>query len=193
MENNLNLKSKKQKEIEYIKNLSKKECFKIWVKTLLCSMKIFPEIIRTIDKIIVLQASSLSFASDIFNTNKTLEDAEQIIDLSERKNSILNIYLMTESATKNLPKEDYEFITKKYLEGYKNDELAEEYQISPRTVYRKTEKIIENICRECRQNNWSLELIESQTKGESWLKEKFEKNAIEYIKSSNYKPLTQNL
>ena len=61
----------KQKKQEIIKNMikgmSEEMKMKFWIKTLLSSQSTFPEIIKTLDKIIELQATSLSFSSTIYN------------------------------------------------------------------------------------------------------------------------------
>lgn len=175
--------SKNFKDYEHI--ISSKEKFKLWIKTLLESMKVFPEIIKTLDKIIELQASTISFMTDIYNSsNTTLSQAEKIIDLEERKNSIINIYLMLQNILNTTQIEEREFLTKKFLNKYSIEELAEEYNISARTVYRRTEKIIDDLCKKCLKNNWSQKFIESQIKGEGWLIEKYKRNLIFYVKSA---------
>ena len=164
--------------------LNDKENFKLWIKTLISSMKIFPELIKTIDKIIDMRASTITFMADIYSSaGSTLEQAEEIIDLSERKKSILNIYLMMQTVLKNIDREKQEFLVKKFYSKYTNEELANEYGISVRSVYRKTEKIMDELCKKCMEQNWSLKFIESQVKDESWLKDKFKKIKNEYIKS----------
>ena len=106
----ISLKLKKQAEhikIEkintYIKNLTKEQKYKFWIKTLFSSYSTLPEIIKTVDKIIELQASSTSFISDIYNLEKSAYDqVEKVINLSERKNNLLNIYIMVKELYKKL-------------------------------------------------------------------------------------------
>lgn len=176
--------SKKTEESASFRSLSERENFKLWIKTLLSSMKIFPEIIKTIDKIIEMQASTVTFMSDIYSSSSsTFEQAEEIIDLSERKKSILNVYLMMQTLMKNTDLEKQEYLVKKFYSKYTNEELADEYNLSIRSVYRKTEKIIEELCKKCMEKNWSLKFIESQVKDETWLNDKFKRLKCEYIKS----------
>ena len=78
--------------IDYVKNLDEEKRLKFWIRTLLSSYSTFPEIIKTVDKIIELKASSISFASDIYNFTSTYNQVEQVIDLTERKNNLLNIH-----------------------------------------------------------------------------------------------------
>ena len=138
--------NEKGKQIkDFIKNLSEEQKMKFWIKTLLSSQKTFPEIIKTLDRIIELQASSVSFASSIYNLeNPTFKQVEKVIDLSERKTFLLNIYLMSKELTKGLSLADSEFLEKKFVYNLSVETLAKEFDISPRTVYRKTNKLIEH-------------------------------------------------
>ena len=182
--NNMDKKNNLTKKIKEENQLTDRENFKLWIKTLVSSMKIFPEIIKTIDKIIEVQASTITFMSDIYSSKgSTLDQAEEIIDLSERKKSILNIYMMMQTVLKNTDRDRQEFLIKKFYSKYTNDELAAEYGISVRSIYRKTEKIIDELCKKCLEKNWSLKFIESQVKDEEWLKNKFRKIKNEYLKS----------
>lgn len=172
----------------YIKSLTDETRFKFWIKTLLSSYNTIPEIIKTIDKIIELQASSLTFASDIYNQSKsTLSQVEKVIDLTERKNSLLNIYIMIKEMIKKLSETDAEMLEKKFVFNWSSEELAREYEVSVRTIYRKIDRIIEQIYEYCIKHKWSLRFIELQVKEEGWLKEKFLKIITEYYKNTNYK------
>lgn len=181
-----NITNCKSISINYSANrLSSKEKFRLWIKTLLGSIKIFPEILKTIDKIIEIQATTISFMTDVYNSsNSTFSQAEQIIDLSDRKQSVLNIYLMLQNILKNTEKGDYEFLEKKFIDKLTINELAEEYNVSSRTIYRRTEKILDSICKRCMLKNWSLNFIETQVKDEAWLIQKYKRMVYEYIKSS---------
>lgn len=179
--------SKKEKLKLCISSMSNEQKFKFWIKTLISSFNTFPEIIKTLDKIIEIQASSLSFASDIYNKSKsTYNQVEKVIDLSERKSSLLNIYIMSKKMIKSLSSDNFEFLEKRFIYNWSSEELAKEFDISIRTVYRKTDKIIDLIYDYCTKNNWSIKFIETQIKEEGWLKEKYLKFVCDYFKNLNY-------
>lgn len=179
--------NEKGKQIkDFIKNLSEEQKMKFWIKTLLSSQKTFPEIIKTLDRIIELQASSVSFASSIYNLeNPTFKQVEKVIDLSERKTFLLNIYLMSKELTKGLSSADSEFLEKKFVYNLSVETLAKEFDISPRTVYRKTNKLIDEIYSKITRKNWSLKFLESQIKNELWLKSRFISQVTDYIRNTN--------
>lgn len=194
-DNKNNIKKEKQAILKnLISQMNTESKFKFWIRTLLSSYSIFPEIIKTVDKIIELQASTVSFASDIYNgDNSTLGQLEKVIDLSERKNSLVNIYLMTKDMLSGISNEDNEIIEKRFCLNWTAAEIAQDYNISLRTAYRKIDKIINEIYHVCKDRNWSLRLIESQVKDEAWLHDRYIKSIKEYLKNINYAPSDKTL
>lgn len=186
----INLKEKNNKLIKienFVTNLTEEQKIKFWIKTLLSSYSTFPEIIKTIDKIIELQASTVSFSSDVFNGSKsTYQQVERVIDLTERKNSLLNIYLVTQKMLKKVSPEDYDFLEKRFMYNWKIEELASELNVTMRTVYRKIEKLIDEIYQNLKLCNWTLKFIELQVKDEGWLKDRYKKQITDYFKNNNY-------
>lgn len=167
--------------------MDEKTKMKFWIKTLLSSYRVFPEIVRTIDKIIELQATSFSFYTDIFNMSSTsLKEYEKVIDLSERKNNVINLYRMTKELMDGLEEEDLDILEKKYIDKWNSDEIAESLGISRRTVFRRINKILSDIYQKCKENRWTLRLVEAQTKGEPWLQDKYHKLIIENYKNSHF-------
>lgn len=156
---------------------------KIWIKTLISSYRIFPKIISTIDKIVEIQATNISFSSNIFNSSNKLENQfEKVIDLSERKKSLVNIYVMLTKMINDLSYDQKCLFEYKFIDEMTNDEIAEEMGICERTVYRKFQKLINNIYSYFVLNHWTLEFIEFQIGSEDWLIDKFNHNFKEYKK-----------
>ena len=182
-----NFKTDYSKLKECIKSMNSETKFKFWIKTLISEQSTIPEIIKTVDKIIEIQASSVSFNTDIFNKNGTISQVEKVIDLTERKNSLINLYVMTKKMLKALSSDDHDFLERRFIYNWSAEELAEYYSISIRTVYRKIDSLIKSIYSECLKFKWTLKFIETQTKDEEWLKEKFLKCVSDYYKNTNYK------
>lgn len=175
----VNKKQIKQNNLSfYLKSLSDEQKIKLWIKTLLSVHSNLPEIIKSVDKIIEINASSLSFITDIYNTEKsTYAQVEKVIDLTERKNKLLNIFLMSKKLLSSVNEDDRLFLKRKYIFGWTAEELSQEYQVSIRTIFRKNEKLIEQIFEKTRRKNWTLKFITLQVKDELWLIEKFNRIA----------------
>lgn len=164
--------------------LDKQTKIKIWIKTLLNSYRVFPNLINTIDKIINLQASSMSFTSNIYNSSKGTELLiERVIDMSERKKSLVNIYLMISKFLDSLSLESRDLVEKKYIDKLTNEELSLEYDISTRTIYRRLNKIIDELYSYFVRMRWSIEFIESQVENEDWLIDKYNYYKNDYLSS----------
>ena len=178
-----NITNEKQAILESLKeNLDEKTKVKIWLRTLLYSYRIIPKIINTIDKIIYTRASNYSFSANIFNATRRLENQINIvIDMSERKQKLLNIYVMIKQMLGYLSDEQYNFAIKKFYEQLTNDELAEEFDVSVRTVFRMANELLEILYKYVTKHNWSLRFIELQVKGEEWLIERYNKYIDEYL------------
>ena len=158
----------------YLKLIDDEQKMKLWIKTLLSVQGSLPEIIKSVDKIIEINASSLSFVTDIYNTEKsTYAQVEKVIDLTERKNKLLNLYLISKNFMTSVNEDERLFLKRKFIFNWTAEDLASEYDVSVRTVFRKTEKLIENILEKLKKKNWSLKFLNLQVKNESWLLEKF--------------------
>lgn len=182
----VNKKQIKQNNLSaYIKSLNDDQKIKLWIKTLLSVHSNLPEIIKSVDKIIEINASSMSFITDIYNTEKsTYAQVEKVIDLTERKNKLLNLFLMSKNLLSSIDEDDSLFLKRKYIFGWTAEELSQEYQVSIRTIFRKTEKIIEEIFEKAKKKSWSLNFINLQVKDELWLIEKFKRIAKDNMPNS---------
>lgn len=161
---------------------------KIWIKTLLCSYKVFPRLINTIDKIIELQASNLSFSSSIFNSSSRFENQyEQVINMSERKKSLVNIHIMITKMINDMPYDIKKLIEYRFVDNMTVDDIAVELELSERTVYRKYQKLLNEIYDYFCKQNWSLKFIECQVQDEDWLFDKFNLFYKEYIENQKEK------
>lgn len=172
--------------LNFLKLISDEQRMKLWIKTLLSVQQNLPELIKSVDKIVEMNASSLSFISDIYNSEKsTFAQVEKVIDLSERKNKLLNIYLISKNLLASLDEDEKIFLERKFVYGWTSGDLANEYEVSIRTIFRRTEKLLEKIYDSAKRKHWSLGFINSQVKNEQWLHEKFNriaKDSMQQIK-----------
>lgn len=184
-QNTLTKGNNKKNIANFIKLMSDEQKMKIWIKTLLSVQANLPEIIKSVDKIIEINAQSLSFISDIYNTEKsTYAQVERVIDLTERKNKLLNIYLVSKNLISSVDEDDRIFLKRKYVYNWTAEDLATEYNISIRTVFRRTDKLIEQIFERAKRKNWSINFITLQVKNESWIIDRFYKFAKDSMNSS---------
>lgn len=170
-----------------LKQLTAEQELKVWIKTLLSIQQILPEIIHSVDKIIESNASSLSFVNDIYNTEKsTFAQVEKVIDLTERKNKLLNIFVISNKLLESTSNEDQILLKKKYILNWTAEEIADDYNVSIRTIFRRVEKCLDKLTKFMIDKKWSSQFIMIQVKKESWIIDRFKKYAKESVLSSRH-------
>lgn len=184
----------KNKDLQnYVKLLSDEQKTKLWIKTLISVQSNLPEIINSVDKIIEVNASSLSFATDIYNAEKsTMSQVEKVIDLTERKNKLLNVYLISKNLLSSLCESERVFIKRRFIYNWTAGELAQEEDVSIRTIFRRTDKILGKIYEFTKRKNWSLGFILMQVKNEPWLHAKFNRYAKDSMNTALSKQLNES-
>ena len=158
-----------------------------WVKTLISVHDAIPNIIKLIDKIITTKATSAIDGSSIFGDYKhgTYNQIEQVIDLQQRKLSLINIFKIIETMVQSLSKKHQEFVNLKFYKHKTVQYIAEELEIDERTAFRWSNNILSKLVEYCEKNNWGTMFFNSQTQDEPWIKEhynKYYKKMMDYNK-----------
>lgn len=168
--------SKKQENLQKSDNLN--ISIFAWVKTLVCLHDTFINIMKLIDKIVVAKASSATHGSAIFGDyqNGTYNQVQELLDLQERKLSLINLYTFTEKMVDSLPKKYREFVNLKFYKHKKMQYVSEELEIDERTAFRWSHHCINELVKYCEKNNFSDIFFRCQTSSEPWIKEHYDKH-----------------
>lgn len=155
----------------------------VYIKTLLEAYKSLPNIIHTIDKIIENRASTLP-TSYIYGDSylATYRSIDKVIDLGERKNKLLNLYVMIEKLLDSLIDKDRKIIILKYVKKCTTEEIAEETKSVTRTIYRRINSTLEKLATNALKNNWTSYFIKTQIGNEPWLEEIFNEKLKKELK-----------
>lgn len=147
-----------------------------WVKTLISVHDYIPNIINLIDKVVAAKASSPIDGSAIFGDHKrgTYNQIEQVLNLQDRKVSLLNIYAMVENMVESLPKKYIDFVKLKFYKHKKTQYIAEELDIDERTAFRWSHIVLNKLVLYCEKNNWSEMFFAIQTQQEPWIKDRYQ-------------------
>ena len=157
---------------------------KAYAKTLLIIYPTIPNIIKIVDSMVEKRASSSISLSSIYSgTDYTYKQMEKMIDLTERKCKLLNIFSLIKELLEPMSTLDYEVVNLKFFRRKKIADIAESLSIDERSVYRRINKILDSIVKHCNLNLITLSTIEGLVKGEGWIKEIFNKS-MEEIKSN---------
>ena len=164
---------------------SKKEDYfvkmKAYVKALLSIYPTLPNIINIVDGIIEKRAtSSISMSSIYAGTSHTYKQIEKMIDMSERKCKLLNIFSLVKGFLGGMSLKDYEIVDLRFFRRKKISEISERLELDERTIFRRLNKILESVVKYCNINSITLEMIETMIRGEGWIKEIYKKALEEF-------------
>ena len=111
---------------------------KSWIKTIFMIYRHLPRIIDSIDK--VFQARALNggvMSGSAISYNNVYNLSENLLKLTERKNALINLKVLTDSIIKGIDKKLAKILILRYIDGFNFKMLAEHFNISERTAYRR--------------------------------------------------------
>ena len=112
----------------------------VWTKTILTVYRYLERICGAIDKIIMQSAlGSSNIVGQNYFYNNVYAISQKLIDLSERKVTLINLKVLIEDTLTSLESADAQILIEKYFDGVKFKDLAEKHDFSMRTVFRKVE------------------------------------------------------
>ena len=155
-----------------------------WVKTLVLAHDAIPNIINLIDKMVAAKAANPMGGSAIFGDHKhgTFKQIEEVLEMENRKISLINIYTIIENMVKSLPTNYQEFVRLKYYKRKTMQYISQELEIDERTAFRWSNVVLNKMVDFCIKNNWTEMFFMSQTKGEPWIREQYNN----YCKKMSY-------
>lgn len=141
-----------------------------WTKTILSVYRYLERICGGIDKII----NRTALASGIYNkqsffSNDTMSVSERIIDLSERKVTLINLKLLTEDCLKKISESDARILIARYFDGEKRREMAERLGVDIRTVFRKIERAENSFGKALHMKGFDDEKLSKMLRKEKWI------------------------
>lgn len=142
-----------------------------WTKTILTVYRYLERICGGIDKIIMQKALGCSnIVGQNYFQNNTLSVSQKIIDLSERKVTLINLKVLIEQSLSAISQKDAQVLIEKYVDGTKNKDLAENMGVGLRTIFRKIESAeMAFKSKICLKGYNDIKLCD-MLKNESWIK-----------------------
>lgn len=168
--------------IYYLNNGGNK--MKSWIKTIFMIYRHLPRIIDSIDK--VFQARALNggvMSGSAISYNNVYNLSDNLLKLTERKNALINLKVLTDSIIKGMDKKLAKILILRYIDGFNFKMLAEHFNISERTAYRRIDEALTMASMALEGLGYDKEKIEKEYKEEAWLFDiSNESDAIDYIK-----------
>lgn len=142
----------------------------LWAKTILSIYRYLERIAGAIDKIIFQRGiGSANICDQNYYYNNILSVSQKIIDLSERKVTLINLKLIVEDTLKVINQEDAEILIEKFLDGLKMKDIEERHNFSPRTAFRKVDGAVRSFASGLSVKGYNDSKLEEMLKKETWV------------------------
>ncbi len=162
-----------------------------WSKTVLQVYRYLPRITRTYDKLIMSKALNSQFTNSTninFFSTETVADA--IINLSQRKITLINLKLLIEKALKSIKPSLARLLILKFIDGKRCIDLADRLGICLRTVFRKINTALNSFSLALKRLGYTEEIIEKMLISEKWIAQvhkQFAKSDLSLIENADIK------
>lgn len=139
---------------------------KVWSKTLLNIYSCLFRLTREIDKIILSYALKSGFYNGIC---KTYNDIEKMIELTDRKVTLINLKVLIEKSLVSLDKTSCKILTLKYIDKVSNETIYKVLNIKRRTFYRKYIQALSSFGNQLLINGFDINNVNAFVKDETWI------------------------
>lgn len=141
---------------------------KIWAKTLLASYNSLQTIADAVDNLVVTQGVNSGK-----NNLTTIESAERIINLIQRKKLLVNLKILVDSIIAKLDTLSARLLIMRYLDNIKPDICFDILKLTRRTYFRRLDKALEEFSIKLKLNGYTSEILENLVGKEHWIKEHY--------------------
>ena len=149
----------------------------IWSKTILGVYRHLEAVADAIDKIILKTAlNSYHFSLD---TNDVYQTSNKLIELGERKVTLINLKVLVEEMLSKLDSKDADILICRYIENMKFKDIALEKGIGIRTVFRRLDRAEDMFSKKLLNLGYSSLKLKNMLRNETWIL-----NYYDYISSA---------
>lgn len=134
---------------------------KIWCKTFLNIYRSLEKITTAIDKIVL--TSGLNMSADVYFT------ANKIIELTNRKITLINLKLLIEKQLSELPSIYAKLLILKYVDRVRGEDIALAFNISNRTFFRRHNAALKSFELCLKRNGKDHDTLLEFCKKEAWI------------------------
>lgn len=142
-----------------------------WSKTILEVYRYLPRVTYAYDKIIKSKAINSQYTRTYDSFNNVFDVTNSIIDLSQRKITLINLKIITEKILKTIDKKYAKLLVLRFVDGYKFSELANIFKVSQRTLFRRITKALDSFTHNLVLQGFDSKKLFDELKEENWIME----------------------
>ncbi len=147
-----------------------------WAKTLLYVYKYLDRVTEGIDKLIMQKAlNSFYVRGDRKAENAVMAVADKIIDLSARKNRLINIKVLADKSLCSIEKNLAQILIERYMDNDDAEMISCRHNLNVRTYFRRLYKAEVDFSRAMTRLGFSNERLLKYLEHEKWILEVYGK------------------
>ncbi len=144
----------------------------IWAKTTLTVYRYIDRICDSIDKMVETKAlGSFYVYSSNFAESSVINIADKLINLGERKKTLINLKVLICDALKKCDKVNAQILIEKYIDGDKSNDIAERHGLAQRSYFRKLTSAEGDFLQQMEKLGYNEDKLSSFLAGEKWIYE----------------------
>lgn len=152
-------------------------------KTIIGVYRYLPRVATAFDRIVKTRAyNSNAISSNCIAFNDITNVANTIINLSQRKITLINLKIITEKALKNIKPQYSKLLILRYVDGKKANEIANILGICLRTFFRQINLAVESFSKALSRLGYGEEKLLEMLEEEKWILSVYEKYQSEETK-----------
>ena len=157
------------------------------IKTIFSVYRFLDKIADSIDKIVETRALNACYM-DLNNSafNDVTAVSEDILELTQRKITLINLKVLTISMIKNLDKDYARLIILKYIENRPYIKISEIMNISERTITRWHGNAIVSSCFYLEKEGYNLNKLLDMLKNEKWILQTYQALSQKFQEKTRY-------
>lgn len=141
-----------------------------WSKTILGVYRYLPRVTYAYDNLVKSRAyNSNATNSFLLGFNDIMKVANSIIDLTERKNNLINLKVITDNMLRHIDLQSAKILVMKFIDGKKSNEIASLLHLGKRTYFRKLNYALESFASMLTRFNYTDSRLEDMLKDEKWI------------------------
>lgn len=162
---------------------------KVWTKTVLSAYPYLIKIADAIDRIVERRALNSFYVSSVnYSSNNIYDLANNILRLSDRKVSLINLKILVEETLKKCDRGYAKLLIAKYFSRKKSAEICKMFSLPERTYFRKIKEAESQFERKMIFAGYDEKFLVNLLENEGWIfgiKTQFEKTKKEDVLFQN--------
>ncbi len=143
----------------------------LWAKTILSVYRYLERIAGAIDKIIMKSALGSSNVSvSTYHINNVMTISQRLIDLSQRKITLINLKVLTEDALSEIDKKYANILIERFFDNTKLKEITQKHDISMRSVFRYIDSALSAFSSRLVVKGFDDDKLAKMLEDEQWIK-----------------------